>query len=508
MIQKDLLIMRSISKEFPGVKALKDVSLNLKEGEILALCGENGAGKSTLMKILSGLYGVGSYAGEIFISGKPQAFRNVCDSEEAGVAIIHQELSLIPEMTIGENVYIGREPSRFGFIDWNKLYADTRVICESIGLKRNPRRKVKQLGIGQQQLVEIAKAMSQKPRILVLDEPTSALSEVEIQNLLQVLKDLKSRGVSCILISHKLNEVLEIADRITILRDGKTVSTLERRDATQTKIVSEMVGRELSDYFPTQARTLGDTAFELQNLTLPHPSRKGKFLLKDINFHVRKGEILGIAGLMGAGRSELLLGIFGVFPNKNPKGFRRLVNGKEIHIHSPEGAIANGLALLPEDRKLLGLLLDETVVKNMTLSSLANFSSIGFINSHEEMAQAQEKVVSLRIKTSSLTTAVKNLSGGNQQKVVLGKCLLTHPQVLFLDEPTRGIDVGAKTEIYRLINELAAQGMAIVMASSELPEILGMSDRILVMSEGRIAGEFKIAEATQEKLMAAATSRH
>ena len=506
MAQADLLVMNSISKEFPGVKALTDVSLSLKQGEILALCGENGAGKSTLMKVLSGLYGSHQYSGEIFIAGEKKRFRNVCDSEAAGIAIIHQELSLIPDMTIGENVFIGREPSRFGVIDWNKLYSDAKKICESIGFKRNTRRKIKQLGVGEQQLVEIAKALSQNPRILVLDEPTSALSETEIENLLSVIKGLKARGVSCILISHKLNEVLEVADRITILRDGKTVSTFERKDASQSRIVSEMVGRELSDFFPKSPRKIGEKLFELKNLSVYHPDRPGKFILNDVSFHVKKGEVLGIAGLMGAGRSELLLSIFGVLPGKLAGDFEILVGGKKATINSPHHAIAHGLSLLPEDRKSLGLLLNESVVKNMTLSALSRFSHGGFVDSNEEESATQEKVLSLRVKTPSLTVAVKNLSGGNQQKVVLGKCLMTSPQVLFLDEPTRGIDVGAKAEIYKLINELASQGLSVVMASSELPEILGMSDRIMVMSEGRMAGEFTSQDATQEKLMTAATS--
>jgi D-xylose transport system ATP-binding protein len=508
MAQADLLVMNSISKEFPGVKALKDVSLTLREGEILALCGENGAGKSTLMKILSGLYGSHQYTGEIIISGRKQKFRNVCDSENAGIAIIHQELSLIPDMTIGENVFIGREPSTFGVIDWNKLYSDTKKICESIGFKRNTRRTIKQLGVGEKQLVEIAKALSQNPKILVLDEPTSALSETEIKDLLKVIKGLKDRGVSCILISHKLGEVLEIADRITILRDGKTVSTFDRKDATQSRIVSEMVGRELSDFFPKSPRKIGETIFELKNLSVHHPDRPGKFILNDISFFIKKGEVLGIAGLMGAGRSELLLSIFGIFPGKLAAPFSILINGKKVSINSPHHAIANGLALLPEDRKTLGLLLNETVVRNMTLSALSRFSRIGIVNSSEEQRATQDKITSLRVKTPSLTVAVRNLSGGNQQKVVLGKCLMTSPQVLFLDEPTRGIDVGAKAEIYKLINELASQGLAVVMASSELPEILGMSDRIMVMSDGRVSGEFTSQEATQEKLMTAATSFH
>jgi D-xylose transport system ATP-binding protein len=502
----DLLVMTKITKEFPGVKALNGVSLNLKEGEILALCGENGAGKSTLMKVLSGLYASGTYTGDIYISGQLQEFRHIRDSEKAGVAIIHQELSLIPEMTIGENVFIGREPSNYGIIDWNKLYSDSRAICESIGLMRNPRRKVKQLGVGQQQLVEIAKALSQDPRILVLDEPTSALSETEVKNLLEVLRSLKARGVSCILISHKLDEVLEVADRITVLRDGTAVSTFDKASATQGRIVSEMVGRELSDYFPKTPRKLGETVFELKNLTVRHPTRTDKFILDDISFAVKKGEILGIAGLMGAGRSELLLSIFGVFPGKPLPNHQLVLNGKLMYFHSPHGAIQHGLALLPEDRKRLGLLLDETVVHNMTLAALSKFATFGIVDGNAEMEATQEKVKSLKIKTPSVTTVVKNLSGGNQQKVVLGKCLLTSPQVLFLDEPTRGIDVGAKAEIYRLINELAAGGLAVVMASSELPEILGMSDRILVMSEGRIAAEFDVQDANQEKLMAAATS--
>jgi D-xylose transport system ATP-binding protein len=506
MNSEALLEMRGISKEFSGIRALNLVSFNVRPGEIHALCGENGAGKSTLMKILAGFYPHRSYSGEVFIRGQAQEYRGIRDSERAGIAIIHQELSLIPEMSIGENIFIGREPSFLGVIDWNKLYAQTKLLLDSVGLKVNPKTPVKLLGIGQQQLVEIAKALSQNPSILVLDEPTSALAKGEIETLLKLLKALKGRGVSCILISHKLNEVLDVADRITILRDGRAVKTLERPEATQENIISHMVGRELKDFYPRLVRKIGSVIFEVKNLTVENPSIPGKYILNDVGFKVRRGEILGISGLMGAGRTELLQSIFGVRLGKTKGDI--FLNGQSLKVSSPHDAIKNGLSLLPEDRKHHGLVLEDTVAKNMSMAGLSRISRAGVVSVQKEKLYALQQLKNLHIKAPSIEAPVKSLSGGNQQKVVISKCLMTKPTVLFLDEPTRGIDVGAKAEIYQLMNELAAQGLAIVMVSSELPEILGVSDRIVVMSEGRVSGEFSIGEATQEKIMAQATKFH
>ncbi|MDZ4676325.1 MAG: xylose ABC transporter ATP-binding protein [Oligoflexia bacterium] len=505
MTDNVLLEMRGISKEFSGVRALNLVSFNVKQGEIHALCGENGAGKSTLMKILAGFYPHRSYSGDVLINGKTQEYKGIRDSEKAGIAIIHQELSLIPEMTIGENIFIGREPSSLGFIDWNTLYTKTKKLLDSIGLKINPLTPVKHLGIGQQQLVEIAKALSHNPSILVLDEPTSALAKDEIEILLKLLKDLKNRGVTCVLISHKLNEVLDVSDRITILRDGRAVKTLELSEATQDIIISHMVGRELKDFYPRLTRKIGDVLFEARNFTVANTNMPGKYILNNASFVVKRGEILGISGLMGAGRTEFLQTIFGVKLGKTQGEV--YLNGELLKISSPHDAIKAGLSLLPEDRKRHGLVLEDTVAKNMSLAGLNKISQLGIVNFQAERIYALKQLKDLHIKASSIQAPVKSLSGGNQQKVVIAKCLMTTPKVLFLDEPTRGIDVGAKAEIYQLMNELAAQGLAIVMVSSELPEILGVSDRIIVMSEGRISGEFLCADATQEKIMAQATVR-
>jgi D-xylose transport system ATP-binding protein len=499
------LEMRGISKEFPGVKALERVSFSVGEGEIHSLCGENGAGKSTLMKILAGFYPYPSYEGEVFVGGKLSRFHHIRESEHAGIAIIYQELSLIPEMTIGENIFLGREPATLGVINWHDVYSRTHELLSSIGLTINPRERVKNLGIGQQQLVEIAKALSQNPKILVLDEPTSALTESEIKILLDLLLRLKNRGVSCIMISHKLNEVLEISDRVTVLRDGKSIASYPIAEATESRIISDMVGRELKDLFPRVAKTLGAPVFEVRGISVNKPGQPGRMLLNNISFQVRRGEVLGIAGLMGSGRSELLMRIFGSL--KGTGSGEIFLGGKKLKINSPHDAIENGLALLTEDRKRYGLLLQESVLKNLSLSSLMRMARSGIINRNREAVVGTKYAKELKVKTANLETAVKNLSGGNQQKVVLAKCLMTEPKVLFLDEPTRGIDVGAKAEIYGLINTLAAQGMAIVMVSSELPEVLGMSDRVVVMSEGKITGEFTAEEATQEKLMTAATVR-
>jgi ABC-type sugar transport system ATPase subunit len=497
-----LLEMRSITKEFPGVRALDGVTFDLYEGEFHALVGENGAGKSTLMKVLSGVYPAGTYDGEIVVGGEVKHFKNVRDAENAGIAIIFQELSLVKELTVAENIFLGREPSKFGVINWIELYFKAGELLRELGLPINPKTPVGNLGIGSQQLVEIAKALSQQAKILVLDEPTAALTESEVETLFGILRELKARGVGMIYISHKLDEVFRMSDRITVLRDGKTVGTDAAKDLTIEKVIARMVGREVGDIFPKTAHEFGETALEVRNLTA-FEIETNKKLVDDISFSVRRGEVLGIAGLMGAGRSELLMSIFGAHQGKVSGEI--VVEGRKVSINSPAEAIQEGIGFVTEDRKRFGLILDQTIANNMTLAGLRQISGAFLTHQMRENAAAQRSMRDLRVKANSPMTIAGTLSGGNQQKIVLGKWLLTNPKILFLDEPTRGIDVGAKQEIYAYINNLAKSGLAIVLVSSELPEVLGLSDRVLVLHEGKLTGEFTKAEATPEKVMAAAT---
>ena len=498
-----LLEMRNIVKEFPGVRALDGVSFTLEAAEFHALVGENGAGKSTLMKVLSGVYPEGTFSGEILVDNAARHFKNVRDSEAAGIAIIYQELSLVKELTVGENIFLGREPSRFGIIDSAKLYHRAATLLKELHLDIDPRVKVGSLGIGRQQLVEIAKALSQDAKILVLDEPTAALTESEVETLFDILAKLKARGVGLIYISHKLEEVFRMSNRVTVLRDGRTVGTHAATDLTREKIIAEMVGREVGDIFPSSDHAFGDVALEVRDLTVYSVDRPDKKLVEDVSFTVRKGEVLGIAGLMGSGRTELMTAIFGAWQGKYLRSIR--VKGDQISISSPADAIDNGIAFVTEDRKRYGLILEQTIADNMTLAGLKPISGRFLTDRSREMAAVREPMRSLNIKANSPTTISGTLSGGNQQKVVLGKWLLTKPKVLFLDEPTRGIDVGAKQEIYSEINKLAKDGLAIVLVSSELPEVLGLSDRIIVLHRGKIAAEFTREAATAEKVMAAAT---
>ena len=498
-----LLEMRQIVKEFPGVKALDGVTFDLSPGEFHALVGENGAGKSTLMKVLSGVYPVGTYSGDILINDTVREFRGVRDAEDAGIAIIFQELSLVKELTVGENIFLGKEPSRFGVIDWSELYHKATRLLQDLHLSIDPRTRVGNLGIGQQQLVEIAKALSQEARILVLDEPTAALTESEVETLFTILRKLKARGVGMIYISHKLDEVVKMSDRITVLRDGKTVGTHNAADLTKEKVISLMVGRDVGDIFPKPEHEFGETALEVKGLTAYSTDVADKKLVNNVSFSVRRGEVLGIAGLMGAGRTELLMAIFGAWPGRS--NGETVIEGKPVKISSPTDAIDNGIGFVTEDRKRFGLILEQTIVDNMTLAGLKRVSGAFLTNRTKETKAAQGSMKSLRVKANSPLTVSGTLSGGNQQKVVLGKWLLTNPKVLFLDEPTRGIDVGAKQEIYSEINKLAKEGLAIVLVSSELPEVLGLSDRVLVLHEGKVTGEFTRSAATPEKVMAAAT---
>lgn len=498
-----LLEMRDITKEFPGVKALDGVTFDLHEGEFHALVGENGAGKSTLMKVLSGVYPYGSYGGDIVVNGEIKQFHNIRQAEDAGIAIIFQELSLVKELTVAENIFLGREPAKFGVINWSEIYSKSGKLLRDLNLPLNPRTQVGSLGIGQQQLVEIAKALSHNAKILVLDEPTAALTESEVETLFTILRDLKSRGVGMIYISHKLGEVFEMSDRITVLRDGRTVGTENTGAMDKDKVISLMVGREVGDIFPEAKHLFGDTALEVRDLSAFDPDVPGKKIVDGVSFSVRKGEVLGIAGLMGAGRSESLMSIFGAWQGRHSGDV--FVEGKKVKIDSPGDAIRNGIGFVTEDRKRFGLILDQSILDNSTLAGLKHISGRFITNRSRETIATQKVMRSLRVKANSPMTIAGTLSGGNQQKVVLGKWLLTEPKVLFLDEPTRGIDVGAKQEIYAEINELAASGVAIVMVSSELPEVLGLADRILVLHEGKPTGEFTKAEATPEKVMAAAT---
>lgn len=499
-----LLEMRGITKEFPGVRALDGVTFDLQEGEIHALVGENGAGKSTLMKVLSGVFRHGTYGGEIYVDGELKRFTNIRDAEDAGIAIIFQELSLVKELSVAENIFLGREPNRFGVINWPSVQNRASRLLHNLDLPLDPGIPVGQLGIGQQQLVEIAKALSQDAKILVLDEPTAALTESEVQTLFRLLSELRSRGVGMIYISHKLDEVFEMADRITVLRDGKTVGTGAVRDLSKNKVISMMVGRQVDDVFPSVTHKLGEVVMEVRDLTVFSPDAVRKKLVDKLSFSVRSGEILGIAGLMGAGRSESLTSIFGGW--KGESSGQIFIDGLPVNIDSPTDAIRHGIGFVTEDRKRFGLILDQTIANNSTLAGLKSISGQFLTHLSRETAATRRVMASLRIKANSPFTITGTLSGGNQQKVVLGKWLLIEPKILLLDEPTRGIDIGAKQEIYNEINRLAASGLAVVMVSSELPEILGLSDRIIVLHEGKLTGEFTRQEATAEKVMAAATA--
>lgn len=497
-----ILEMRAITKAFPGVKALDDVTFSVRRGEIHALVGENGAGKSTLMKVLSGVHRTGSYQGAILVNGELQSFRDIRDAEAAGIAIIYQELALVKQMSVAENIYLGNEWATRGVIDWDRTWLETEKLLQQVGLKVSPGAEVMHLGVGAQQLVEIAKALSKRASILILDEPTAALTESETETLLAILRTLRQQGVTCIYISHKLSEVFSIADRITVLRDGKTIATEQAADLDEERLISLMVGRALTQVFPERSSVPGEVVLEVRDWTVID-RESGDQACHGINFQLRKGEILGISGLMGAGRTELAMSLFGSWGHVSGGGV--FLDGKQLTIRSARDAIEAGISLVSEDRKRYGLVLLMDVKQNVTLVALKSISKRGVIDANQEIRAGEDAVGNLRIRTPSIAQIVSNLSGGNQQKVVLGKWLLTRPRVLILDEPTRGIDVGAKAEIYAIMDELRREGMSIIMISSELPEVLGMSDRILVMHEGRVAGTLGGQSATQEQVMQLAT---
>ncbi|WP_186415616.1 multiple monosaccharide ABC transporter ATP-binding protein [Pannonibacter sp. P2PFMT1] len=496
-----LLEMRGISKVFPGVKALDRVNLTVEEGEIHAICGENGAGKSTLMKVLSGVYGYGFYEGDIIYAGETLQMRSIKDSEAKGIIIIHQELALVPLLSIAENLFLGNEVATNGVINWPQTFSRTAEYLKKVGLSESPATKVEKLGVGKQQLVEIAKALAKDVRLLILDEPTAALQENDSQKLLDLMLELKAQGVTSILISHKLNEISRVADRITILRDGTTVSTIDRADITEERIIRDMVGRDMAHRYPDREHKPGEMLMEVSGWNVWHPEVRERQVISDAAFTVRQGEIVGIAGLMGSGRTELAMSIFGKAYGRNISGSVRM-RGKEVDTSTVSKAVDAGLAYVTEDRKELGLILDEPIVRNISLANLAGIATKGVLDKHREKKVAEEYRRAMSIRTPGVHQKAVNLSGGNQQKVVLSKWLFTDPQVLILDEPTRGIDVGAKFEIYTIMNELVAQGRGVVMISSEMPELLGMCDRIYVMNEGRIVGELGKAEASQERIMA------
>jgi len=500
-----LLEMKNITKEFPGVKALSNVSFRVAQGEIHCLVGENGAGKSTLMKVLSGVYSHGNYTGDILFNGQVQNFSGINDSEKAGIAIIYQELALVPEMTVYENIFLGNEIRNGFLMDWNETVKKAGEMLKKVKLDINPALKVRDLGVGKQQLVEIAKALSKNVKLLILDEPTSSLNETDSENLLKLLRDLKQQGVTCIMISHKLKEVIKIADTVTVLRDGETICTLRADEISENMLIKHMVGREINNIYPKREKTASkEIVLEVKNWGAINPSL-GRAVLKDINFNLKKGEIIGFAGLIGSGRTELALSIFG-----NPDGYNLsgdlYVKGVKQNFSHPKDAIKAGIAYVTEDRKGDGLILIQDVKQNISLANLRQIAERGVVNNNAEVKVANEYKASLNIKTPSVEQKVSNLSGGNQQKVALGKWLFVSPEILILDEPTRGIDVGAKFEIYTIMTDLVKQGMSIIMISSELSEILGMSDRVYIVASGRIAGEMDTSDATQEKIMRLATN--
>ncbi|WP_199281055.1 multiple monosaccharide ABC transporter ATP-binding protein [Salinibacterium sp. CAN_S4] len=497
----NILEMRSITKTFPGVKALQEVTLEVGRGEIHAICGENGAGKSTLMKVLSGVYPHGSYEGDIVFENEVVSFKDIRDSESVGIVIIHQELALSPYLSIAENIFLNNEVrGALGLIDWNKTNDEAAKLLARVGLRENPTTRIMDIGVGKQQLVEIAKALSKRVKLLILDEPTAALNDDDSDHLLDLILHLKEQGITSIIISHKLNEIKKIADSVTVIRDGKTIETIEKSEVTEERIIKDMVGRDLEHRYPDHTPHIGDEILRVENWTAHHPQDPTRVMVDNVNLNVRRGEIVGIAGLMGAGRTEFAMSLFGRSYGSRITG-KVFKNGQEIQTRTVSEAIKNGLAYATEDRKQYGLNLIEDIKRNISMAALDRLSSLGLVNDNEEFKVANEYRTSMNIKAPTVLAKTGKLSGGNQQKVVLSKWIYSNPDVLILDEPTRGIDVGAKYEIYTIINKLAAEGKGVIVISSELPELLGICDRIYAISEGRITGELPIEKANPEALL-------
>lgn len=497
-----ILEVENVTKDFPGVRALDDVSFQVRQGEIHCLCGENGAGKSTLMKVVSGVHPKGEYRGRVLMRGEEMHFRNVKDSERKGLTIVHQELALSPYLSIYENIFLGHAKTKMGLINWNKMLAESAPLLKRVGLNEKPETIVSRMGVGKQQLVEIARALSKQTELLILDEPTSSLNDDESEKLLDLILELKKSGLTCIMISHKLDEVLKVADSITVLRDGRSIRSFDvaQEEVTKAMIIKDMVGRDMTHLYPPKTPDIGEVIFEVKEWSVFHPEYHSLKVVDQASFNLRKGEILAFCGPMGAGRTELMMSLFGKSYGSACEG-ELFIRGDRHEFETPQEAISEGIGYVSEDRKDLGLILIQDVKTNISNSSLKKLSNMGVVNGFEEIKAAERYKESLNIKTPTIQQLVRNLSGGNQQKVVLSRCLLADPEIFIVDEPTRGIDVGAKYEIYTILNELAAQGKSIIMVSSELPEAIGMADRIYVMNEGKIKGVLDRDEATQEKIM-------
>jgi putative multiple sugar transport system ATP-binding protein len=500
-----ILEIENLTKDFPGVRALDKVNLKVRKGEIHSICGENGAGKSTLMSVISGVYPKGSYEGKVFFKGRETNYHSVKDSEKEGLAIIHQELALSPYLSVYENIFLGHMKTRLGIINWDYYIQESQKYLNRVGLKENPATVVSKLGSGKQQLVEIARALSKQAEVLILDEPTSSLNDEESAKLLDLMLEFKRQGITSVMISHKLNEVLKVADTVTIIRDGKSISVwdVKRDNLTEEMIIKDMVGRDLTHRFPERNAVPGDAVLEVKNWTVYHPDYHSIKVVDDVSFYLRKGEVLAFCGPMGAGRTELMMSLYGRSYGSRSEG-KVYIGGKEVSILSTRAAIKAGLGYISEDRKNLGLILIQDIKTNISSSSLDKISSLGIVNSRKEIEEAEKYREELRIKTPSINQLTRNLSGGNQQKVVVSRTLMADPDIFIVDEPTRGIDVGAKSEIYGILNNLVKQGKSVIMISSELPEALGMADRIYVMNEGKIKGMLSHNEATQEKIMSMA----
>lgn len=503
-MSKVLLEMKNVTKRFPGVIALKDVNITLNQGEILGICGENGAGKSTLMKVLSGSYSAGTYEGEICIDGKTAVFNRVVDAQNAGIEMIYQEINVMLDSSVAENIFVGNLPMKNGFVDYKKLYEDTQELLDLAKMDISPKMHVRPLNSGQMQMISLLRAYVKKPRILVLDEPTTALTDREVDTLMDILNGLRERGVSCLYISHKLDEIYRICDRVLVMRDGQTISSRPISEVTQNILVEEMVGRKVENLYPKKEVEIGEEVLRVEHLSVPHPTIPGKKIIDDISFSLKKGEILGIGGLVGAGRSEAIGAIFGQYDKGVTKEV--YIKGKKVEIHQPLDAIKAGIGMITEERKLTGIVAPLTIRENISLASLDKICGKIFVNKNREKEEVEKLFETLRIKAPSMETRIYALSGGNQQKAILGKWLLNNPEILFVDEPTKGIDVGTKADFYTIMGDLTSKGVSIIMVSSDMPELISMSDRCLVLSEGRITAELKKGEINEKAVMKAAIS--